>query len=97
MMHPDDFTACVRDADADVVQVFACRDEELQHESASATRTVGVLEDQLNSTKLAATQSASKLTLLEIALVAQQVKCQAESERCNKVSEDLQVRHLLAS
>ena len=55
------------------------------------------MEGELNSTKLQAAQSASKMSLLEAALAAEQAKAAAETAKVAELANSLQVRTATAS
>jgi hypothetical protein len=69
-------------------------DEEHQTESALANQTLGAYEHQMSEHKLAASQCASKFSLMEDALAAEQAKYSAEAKRCTELAKDLEVREL---
>jgi hypothetical protein len=67
-----------------------CREALLKGENAQCSRALGQLETELNGSKLAATQTAQQIGLLEAALAKEQARRKTEAERYAELSASLQ-------
>ena len=73
-----------------------CSNDEHKTDSASASKTLGDLEQQLTEQRLVASQSAGKVSLLEAALAAEQAKSAAAEAQSSELNSQLEVRMPLA-
>lgn len=62
----------------------------MKGENAQCSRALGQLETELSGSRIAATQSAHQIGLLEAALANEQARSKTEAERCAEMSSSVQ-------